>query len=178
MAACNTQSCEACIDGAWGQWGQWSKCTASCDSGFRVRHRDAIQRPNSCGKPAIGLEDEYQVCEGLGPCTADTDCLLAEWGQWSDCSCSCYGVKERHRRIEQFAQGGGKSCGAVALEAYHSFRQVAGNGDFYSSHRVTTNGGFAALEEVSACNPLPGGRRGLKCSKACSVSLSYTFTYV
>ena len=69
MAACNTQSCEACIDGAWGQWGQWSKCTASCDSGFRVRHRDAIQRPNSCGKPAIGLEDEYQVCEGLGPCT-------------------------------------------------------------------------------------------------------------
>jgi len=54
VAPCNTQSCDVCIDGAWGAWNDWSKCTATCDVGFRVRHRDVMQRPNSCGKPALG----------------------------------------------------------------------------------------------------------------------------
>lgn len=54
VAPCNTQSCDLCIDGAWGAWNDWSKCTATCDVGFRVRHRDVMQRPNSCGKPALG----------------------------------------------------------------------------------------------------------------------------
>lgn len=53
-----------------------------------------------------GLEDEYELCTHLGPCSEDRDCLLAEWDEWSACSCSCYGVKERHRRITQFAKAG------------------------------------------------------------------------
>ena len=59
-----------------------------------------------------GLEDEYEICSHLVPCTEDADCLLAEWDEWSDCSCSCYGVKERHRRIEQFAKAGW-GCGCL-----------------------------------------------------------------
>eukprot|EP00438_Fugacium_kawagutii_P027747 Skav224800 [mRNA] locus=scaffold764:652410:658927:- [translate_table: standard] len=55
---------------------------------------------------AFGLEDEYEICRDLPACTEDRDCSLAEWDQWSDCSCSCYGVKERHRRIQQFAKAG------------------------------------------------------------------------
>ncbi|CAJ1420422.1 unnamed protein product [Effrenium voratum] len=153
VAPCNVQSCSKCRDGAWGAWGEWSKCTASCGGGFRVRHRDVMQRPNSCGRPAVGLEDEYHMCHDLVPCTPDQDCQLAEWAEWSACSCSCYGVKERHRRILQFAKGHGRSCGAVANAA----------ANFEGVRRLVSMMGFSALEEVTACNPLPGGMPPVEC---------------
>eukprot|EP00434_Breviolum_minutum_P022929 symbB.v1.2.020228.t1/scaffold1690.1/size105730/2 len=167
VAACNTQSCDVCIDGAWGAWNEWSKCTATCDAGFRVRHRDVVQRPNSCGQPAVGLEDEYELCTHLGPCSEDRDCLLAEWDEWSACSCSCYGVKERHRRITQFAKGNGKSCGAVAVQhdKYDEYgRPNYGETSYGISRKITKDSeGVAALEEISACNPLPAGLAPLHC---------------
>lgn len=56
---------------------------------------------------------------------------------------SCASKSVFHRR-----QGNGKSCGAVA----------ASDSDSYgTSQRVVTGPGFASLEEVSPCNPLPEG---------------------
>ena len=55
-------------------------------------------------------------------------------------------------------QGNGKSCGAVSMEQGMKYGGKYGGATF-SSQRVTTSDGFASLEEISACNPLPGGRR-------------------
>ena len=49
----------------WGPWSPWGKCSGSCMPAFRVRHRDPERFPNHCGMPALGLEDEYEMCEYL-----------------------------------------------------------------------------------------------------------------
>jgi len=110
VAACHTQSCQVCLDGRWGEWDDWMSCSATCGQGVRVRHRDVEQRPNACGEPARGLEDEYERCDDLPSCVANVDCELSEWGEWSSCSGKCFGVRERSRNIARFAVGAGKSC--------------------------------------------------------------------
>lgn len=110
IAPCNTQSCEKCIDGAWMSWSDWSQCSVTCDVGYRSRHRDLAVHPNSCGKPAIGFEDEYTSCASGAKCEPDLDCQLSDWAEWSTCSCTCFGIKERHRHITQYAIGSGKPC--------------------------------------------------------------------
>eukprot|EP00929_Paragymnodinium_shiwhaense_P118522 TRINITY_DN90434_c0_g1_i1.p1 TRINITY_DN90434_c0_g1~~TRINITY_DN90434_c0_g1_i1.p1 ORF type:complete len:1555 (-),score=394.78 TRINITY_DN90434_c0_g1_i1:60-4724(-) len=125
VAPCGTEKCQTCIDGQWGNWSAWSDCSATCDSGFRKRHRDILQQPNSCGKPVEGSEDEYEICNA-DPCIEARDCKISDWDEWSKCSLDCFGVRERHRRITQYAQGAGKSCPREATK------------------------------EISPCNPLPG----------------------
>jgi len=110
VAPCAMQSCEACVDGAWGDWEDWGACSASCDKGFRSRHRDVTQHPNDCGKPVVGLEDEFEVCEAAAACEQDADCVLSDWSAWSACSSKCFGVAERQRHIVQYASGKGKAC--------------------------------------------------------------------
>eukprot|EP00928_Gymnodinium_smaydae_P017931 TRINITY_DN16839_c0_g1_i1.p1 TRINITY_DN16839_c0_g1~~TRINITY_DN16839_c0_g1_i1.p1 ORF type:complete len:1540 (+),score=305.14 TRINITY_DN16839_c0_g1_i1:64-4620(+) len=116
VGACNTQPCFTCIDGVWDEWTLWSACSVTCGHGFRQRHRDVAQQANDCGKPALGLEDEYEPCESAQQCVEDRDCELTEWQDWSDCSCSCYGVKERHRNVLQYARGNGKQCPQESLK--------------------------------------------------------------
>mmetsp|Transcript_100453 Transcript_100453/g.279728 ORF Transcript_100453/g.279728 Transcript_100453/m.279728 type:complete len:1521 (-) Transcript_100453:417-4979(-) len=114
---CNVDSCSpACVDGKWGEWLEWSKCSATCSSGFRSRRRDVAQDPNECGKPLTGIREEYEACSELPPCTADVDCALSDWQEWSYCSGTCYGIRERNRVIAVFAQGNGKACEAASLK--------------------------------------------------------------
>lgn len=116
VQACNTKSCEVCIDGAWGAWGDWSQCGATCTPALKVRHREVARRPNSCGLPASGLEDEYALCTGTPPCVAAVDCALSAWGEWSPCSGTCFGTHERTRRLARHAEGNGKPCSGQALK--------------------------------------------------------------
>ncbi|CAD7956383.1 unnamed protein product [Amoebophrya sp. A25] len=118
VAPCNQENCDlACIDGQWDEWGEWSTCTATCGSGFQWRNREILQRPNGCGKPLEGVKQEMQPCPGLEPCDPDArDCLLSEWTEWGDCSCTCNGVRDRSRRIEVAARNGGKPCTGQALK--------------------------------------------------------------
>jgi len=120
-APCNTQPCkvEDCVDGAWGNWDEWSTCSATCSSGFRSRHRALMQEPNYCGKPAAGLRQEFEACSDLPACMPSKDCEVSEWGDWSFCSCTCLGIRERNRFIKQFASGEGKPCSDMSLKEIH-----------------------------------------------------------
>merc|ERR1712187_622478 len=92
-----------------GDWSEWTDCSATCDDGYQSRSRVVAQEANSCGKPLEGARTEYKVCPN-GPCVVDNDCKLADWGSWSDCSCSCFGIMERPRNIYQQVSGDGKAC--------------------------------------------------------------------
>lgn len=41
---------------------------------------------------------------------------MGEWGEWSMCSCKCFGISERNRAIAQFAKGAGLSCNGTVKE--------------------------------------------------------------
>lgn len=112
VAACNVKECpKACVDGKWALWTAWSRCSATCDSGYMSRHRNVKQEPNECGKPVEGKEQEFKECPNLPECVPSKDCKLGHWALWSDCTCSCYGIKERHRAVVQFKQGlNGNAC--------------------------------------------------------------------
>eukprot|EP00931_Biecheleriopsis_adriatica_P067902 TRINITY_DN41956_c0_g1_i1.p1 TRINITY_DN41956_c0_g1~~TRINITY_DN41956_c0_g1_i1.p1 ORF type:complete len:1640 (-),score=239.78 TRINITY_DN41956_c0_g1_i1:105-5024(-) len=114
---CNTQPCGVgCVDGQWGAWDEWTQCSATCSSSFRSRSRNLEVQPSLCGKAAEGPRDEFQVCKDLPPCIPDRNCELSDWGEWSHCSCHCFGIRERNRFITTFATGNGKSCAATALK--------------------------------------------------------------
>mmetsp|Transcript_21740 Transcript_21740/g.39918 ORF Transcript_21740/g.39918 Transcript_21740/m.39918 type:complete len:1643 (+) Transcript_21740:95-5023(+) len=108
---CNTQSCDAaCVDAVWGNWGNWGIPSASCGPAYHCRSRQVETEASWCGKPAEGDEEECVAVEGPEPCVKDEDCLLADWGVWSPCSCSCFGVSQRTRGIARPPTGHGEAC--------------------------------------------------------------------
>ena len=116
VAPCSTDSCDYCVDGAWSSWDEWSQCTATCGASYRWRHRAIAQRQNHCGKPAVGREEEYEMCGVEERWGVDEDCELTEWTAWGSCSCSCFGVMERHRHVAKYAKGNGRQCSAETLK--------------------------------------------------------------
>lgn len=114
VEACNTQPCQSeCRDGTWGEWMEWTACSATCSGSYKSRRRDVLIPPNHCGQPPTGLQEEFEACKHLPECpdaAAVLDCAVSEWGLWSDCSCSCDGVRERNRFVSVFAKNGGKPC--------------------------------------------------------------------
>jgi len=120
MRPCNNQTCEACVDGTWGVWDDWSICSATCGSAYRSRHREEASAPNLCGKPATGSTSEHQICPeialGLAECPS-SDCTMSIWDTWSQCSSSCYGVRNRKRTFLTPASGDiGKACDGTLEE--------------------------------------------------------------
>lgn len=111
VAACNTQSCDAnCVDGALGDWSAWSECSMTCDMGVRSKKRDVARQPNSCGKPASGPLEEYEACSSGVDCVRTQDCKLSDWDNWGACSTTCFGIRQKHRKILQARSGAGKPC--------------------------------------------------------------------
>merc|ERR1719409_1067501 len=127
LGACNTQTCNpACVNGEWSPWGAWSQCSSTCDSGYEQRSRGHSVHPNFCGTPALGISGEYRLCTGLPPCMKEEDCQLSPWGQWSDCSASCFGIRDRQRIIKQYANLGGKLCNQSDLKEVEPCNPVVG----------------------------------------------------
>lgn len=43
------------------------------------------------------------------------DCVLSDWGQWSECDAKCgTGIMSRQRTILRAPENGGKHCGSLA----------------------------------------------------------------
>ncbi|CAE7543968.1 adt-1 [Symbiodinium sp. CCMP2456] len=117
IAPCNTESCDAaCLDGEWSEWSGWTDCSATCGTAYKSRRRDVAVQPSHCGKPAVGLREEYKACIDMAECNVVQDCVMGEWNHWSQCSCSCFGIRERNRVIERFATEGGESCNGTVKE--------------------------------------------------------------
>jgi len=112
ISTCNAAQCPRnCQDGAWTDWGSWAACSASCGTGYTFRSRDVATQPGVCGRPAEGEAQEYKPCPlELPPCVADQDCQPGSWSDWSACSTSCFGIRQRHREIRQYRSGAGKAC--------------------------------------------------------------------
>jgi len=110
VGACNTQSCDSCVDGQWAAWTEWEKCSKSCGGGTTWRSREVSHEANHCGKPVSGDSRVYASCE-TQPCEEDSqDCEFGEWEAWSDCTSQCDGVMRRSRRIVKEGRGEGKYC--------------------------------------------------------------------
>eukprot|EP00927_Polykrikos_kofoidii_P065252 TRINITY_DN61032_c0_g1_i1.p1 TRINITY_DN61032_c0_g1~~TRINITY_DN61032_c0_g1_i1.p1 ORF type:complete len:1778 (+),score=249.35 TRINITY_DN61032_c0_g1_i1:101-5335(+) len=112
---CATQPCQTCIDGRWSAWGSWSICSATCEGGLRSRHRAVEVHPNTCGQPAVGLQDDVEACNST-VCGASVDCSLSDWSIWSVCSGACFGIQQRSRTVDVQPVGLGKSCSLQALD--------------------------------------------------------------
>lgn len=120
VSPCNTAPCDqACIDGLWSEWSRWTECSATCGTGFRWRHRYQERQASSCGIAATGEAQQWEPCHGPARDTdmcGNVDCKLSEWNAWSDCSCTCFGVRERNRMIMQFSKNNGRPCIDEALK--------------------------------------------------------------
>jgi len=65
-----------------------------------------------------GKDRETAFCNEHVSCEQTVDCLFSSWGEWSGCSSSCLGVKQRERQIAQHGQGDGAFCRGALKEIY------------------------------------------------------------
>ncbi|XP_049593607.1 complement component C6 isoform X3 [Syngnathus scovelli] len=95
-------------------WGSWSSCSRTCNQGTQSRHRtfqyDDYYWKSSC----------HQLCEKRDrrACNVQAcpiNCLLTEFGPWSDCS-SCAKKQLRTRAIQTPSQFGGEPCSVELME--------------------------------------------------------------
>lgn len=137
VIGCNTTACPSpCIDAVFGLWSHWTKCSVTCGQGYKSRTRHVEREPNECGREVSGLLQEYDDCSGTiqEHCVPPVDCELGMWDDWSACSATCWGIRERNRVVTKFPQGAGLGCGQEGM------RQVEG------------------------CNPVPGQTEDPMCS--------------
>lgn len=110
-----TQECQPdcghkAVDCELSDWSLWSDCSKDCGGGQQYRTKKVLQQASNGGRACNGDLKEIQPCN-QGHCNIATDCLLAEWDEWSKCSATCGGGQQfRHRTIETPSQHMGKGC--------------------------------------------------------------------
>jgi len=155
VGPCNTFECgEVCTDGEWADWEEWGICTHSCGGGVKVRNRNIKVEASLCGTPVIGLRQEYLPCNTEISCVEDVDCVLGEWGMWSDCTCTCNGVMRRSRRIETYGRGNGLWCVNSTKEIAACNRIGVAPG---CEGEKTVQAEISPWKEWSACTKACGG---------------------
>ncbi|CAK0847070.1 unnamed protein product [Prorocentrum cordatum] len=100
------------VDCELDQWTSWGDCSASCDGGQRVRHRDILQDPMFGGKACNSSTSQIEEC-GRSSCSgaSPVDCEFGDWEPWGECT-KCAGQRKRFRKIVTHGMHGGQSCGA------------------------------------------------------------------
>jgi len=128
IGACHEEKCgPECVDGTFSHWSTWSDCSVTCQTGYQTRARQVQSTQNHCGKPAAGLTVDVKACTSKKECVETHDCKLSEWTKWSVCGQDCFGIQEKSRQIERYAQGFyGKPCDASVLKAIQPCNPAAG----------------------------------------------------
>lgn len=100
---CNDQPCP--IDCVMSQWSGYSACSADCGGGVKQRVRAVRVRGKYGGHPCGDVEETVSC--NMDAC--DSDCELAPWTAWSNCSKACdTGSRTRTRAVSVAAVGRGE----------------------------------------------------------------------
>ncbi len=91
---CNTHHCP--VNCKVSKLSTWSPCSASCDYGYKVRHRAVLEEPkyNGTACPALIVK---KSCINK-PCAVD--CTVSPWSPFTPCSSTC---GKTGRRLYMFA---------------------------------------------------------------------------
>jgi len=113
---CNRHAvCHPDVDCQWGAWQEWHGCSSLCD-GVKRRSREIDVQGVGKGAFCEGTSEEVANCNpSLGEprpasCAEEVkvDCVLSEWGRWSECSVSC--GRGQQNRSKLVVPGNGKPC--------------------------------------------------------------------
>jgi len=98
------------IDCLFTEWSDFGDCSCSCD-GVHDRSRRIQTFASNGGKACDGAMKEVGSCN-VGSCNAEVrDCVVSDWGAWTDCTQPCgVGLQERERQIVQEPTYGGQEC--------------------------------------------------------------------
>jgi len=110
---CNEHKCP--IDCKVHDWEGWSGCSSKCGGGLKERNRGVDVEPmhggEPCGETSEAISCNLQAC--------DKNCVLSDWGGWSECSKECdAGVTERTKTILEPVVGDG-TCDAIRSDERH-----------------------------------------------------------
>jgi len=101
---CNIFGCP--VDCEHSEWSAYGTCTTSCGSGSQEKTRSVTQPPryggNACGDLAANQTCNAQECP--------IDCVVHEYGNWTECSVGCGGGKSHQYRAMDPASFGGIAC--------------------------------------------------------------------
>lgn len=135
------------VNGEWSDWSEWTNCSLSCVpenqavESKRVRYRQCDSpAPAFGGKPCIGLNHHYEVCQ-VPKCLVHGN--WSSWSSWSSCSVTCgKGHRQRFRLCDNPApKNGGQICIGPNSE-----RKMC-------NHKpCAVNGGWSSWSKWSACS--------------------------
>lgn len=92
-------------------YGAWSLCDHCVIGSKRSRARVVLRQPQAGGLPCPALTQSWACSIDKCP---PTDCLVGEWGAWSECSKICGGGNSRRARpIIRMPKNGGTLCPAL-----------------------------------------------------------------
>jgi hypothetical protein len=155
IVPCNTQSCsDPCQpkDAKWGEWSEWGQCSNSCGEGKRWRNRTLAVKAECGGSTPDGSSVEIGACPTLPDC-GSIDCQFNEWSDWSDCSCTCEGIKHRFRTIASYGDHGGAHC-VGPLKQVAECHEYTSNPDCFGGPRIDC---VQEWSEWTACDKNCGG---------------------
>jgi hypothetical protein len=94
-------------------WTPWSSCSTSCGGGTQTQTRRIISPPTGNGIPCPTDLSRTQACNTQA---CPIDCVVSDWGAWSDCSGGTCGTgsQSRTRTVTRAAANGGATCPSLS----------------------------------------------------------------